>query len=1243
MSKLFETVQPNVVNAPILFVGCGGKGSQIIRGVADRALHDDNSMLRFVCMDTDVNDILNVDKGANVRAVQTSSTATIETYLKNDKIAKEYWFPENKMLDPKPVSEGAGQVRAISRLALNATIKEGKIVELYNAIDELFLKDGGKFKQAIKVTIASTAAGGTGSGIAMEVGMLIRHYINKNYPEAAVMIRGFFVMPGVMDTVIKTQSERDSIRANGYATIKEINAFMMKGSGFFDTVPELRRYKDLHISIPNATSGEEKLSCLPFDFCFLMDRTDSNSGNMITLDQYVDFASQAIYEQTIGPMNKASNSKEDNILKLCIRPETLGRCRFAGMGASKLIYPYDKIKKYISLNWTRAAIIGSSADKNLKDSEKEKLLKNSWLQYDVQFRQELMEYNENPSAGGEAPKIEKSYVNAMKQGKDESAGNNFTSGLWKKYLTPKVMNLFKQRGEVKREGGQKIKTILDYIKPDSSTQDVAKSYLATMINQVIDSLLVSSFPDFQTNRAIAQIPCSEEGNSHKDKYEAVESLEMMSKDDRVAEIATVFAKGVFSSKSPINKSGLGDYMLEKFISVDGNAMHPNAIRFMLYELYDVLKKCDKIFVKDMNSDDYESMLEVLKFGEGGNTGIDKFQVGGLKALGKENNLYEMCDACDKKGAYRGSDEGDNCEKFLTGYFQNVQKFYISVIGHNICQVAKPKVSALIEAYQDFFNSFDSKVPDIEKKQEDIVTSLEFKNGDYVYNLFNNEQYLSHLSSAIDRPADTGEATNKLYAKIFESVRNNSYLNERRGINPFNYEAPEDIFDDVIVKYYEDMVENNAHAINVQNVLQAIKLEFNIKNSLEVSQVNESMKEKKQRDLATPENLRKYIQSLINKCENLASPGIKKNTQDEAREVRAIACSASMEDGAGIRINDYLDTATKTDTVSAYELHFFRSVYNITPTQLSKLAAPSSDEIEDQFALSSEGELDLPSTGDYFRIYQKYMDTIGPDSRSSAVITPHIDQRWNAISVMPELDMDYQRKLMSKIHKSLIYGFVYDRIKMRKISDENPNQKVYAYLDNEEIKQEMIVSNGTRCDELYEVLDSLYYDRKAVSTIRDFVNDVRVKIREKGCKNIDESDFFNYLSKLTRKKVLNLPDDYKDETISLFEIVLMYCNSLPAQDKDESEMRIMINSIIEILQAEIASFTNNEDTIMSRTADVLFEQYCLFVENFKKNKEILRVGLFSEDIVETAQSSIIRYLKEKDLLSYVDKVRDISIN
>lgn len=1243
MGKLIETVQANSVNAPVLFVGCGGIGSKIIKGVADRALHDDNTLLRFVCMDTDVNDIINVDKGANVRSVTTSSTATIETYLKNDKIAKNYWFPENKMLDSKSVSEGAGQVRAISRLALNATIKEGRIIELYNAIDELFLKDGGKFKQAIKVMIASTVAGGTGSGIAMEVGMLIRHYINKNYPEAAVMIRGFMVMPGVMDTVIDTQSERDSIRSNGYATIKEINAFMMKGSGFFDTVPELRRYKDLSISIPSATSGEEKLSNLPFDFCFLMDRTDSNSGNMISLSQYINFASQAIYEQTIGPMNKASNSKEDNVLKLCIRPETLGRCRFAGMGASKMVYPYEKIKEYIALNWTRAAIIGSSADKNLTDKQREELLKNSWLQYDIQFRQELKEYNENPSASGEAPTIEKSYVNAMKQGKDESAGNNFTANIWLRDLTPKVMSLYKQTGPVKREGGPKIKTALDYIKPDSSTQAVAQSYLATMIKEVMETRLVMSFPDYPSNRSIAQLPCSAEGASHKDKYDAVESIEILSKDSRVAEIASVFAKGVFASKSPLAKQGLGDFMLEKYITVNNKAMHPNAIRFMLYELYDVLKKCDEIFIKDMNGDEYENMLEVIKFGEGGKSGIDKFQVAGLKAMHKEANLDEMCVACDKKGVFRGTTEGDSCEKFLTGYYQNVEKYIISVIGHNICTVAMPKVSALINAFQDFFNSFDSKVPDIEKKKEDIVTALEFKNGDYVYNLFNNEKILNFLCANVDRPADTGEATNALYAKIFESVRENSFIKEKQSVNPFGYEAPEDVFDDVIVKYYEKMVEDNVEAINVQNILQAIKLEFNINNSLEVEETSPNCKEKKQKEISTPENLAKYIRNTISKCENLASPGIKKNTQDEARTVKASTCSSSLMDGAGIRINDYLPEATRSETVSAYELRFFRSVYNITPTQLSKLAAPSTEEIQDQFALSSEGELDLPSAGDYFRVYQKYMDTIGPDSKTSAVITPHVDQRWNAISVLPELDMDYQKKVMSKIQKAMLYGFIYKRIVMKPISDdssdENTDEKIYRYLDADEYKQDLVVSNGTRCDMLYEVLDALYFDRKAVSILRDFVNEIRIKTKEIGCKNINESTFFKELDKLTRKRVINLPEKEKDEKISLFEVVLMYCNSLPAQNKDVSEMRIMIKSVIEMIHDEIALFTNNPETVMSRSAEALLAQFNLFVDNYKKNQKTLRVGNFSDDVVETAQGTLIRYFKDQDLMKYVEKIQD----
>ena len=98
-------------------------------------------------MDTNVNDLTNVAASdAKIYYVQTSTTQTVGDYLNYDQDALQNWFPKNAVIYDKTVSEGAGQVRAISRLALNASIKTGKIMPLYNAIDDLFRKDGKAMK-----------------------------------------------------------------------------------------------------------------------------------------------------------------------------------------------------------------------------------------------------------------------------------------------------------------------------------------------------------------------------------------------------------------------------------------------------------------------------------------------------------------------------------------------------------------------------------------------------------------------------------------------------------------------------------------------------------------------------------------------------------------------------------------------------------------------------------------------------------------------------------------------------------------------------------------------------------------------------------------------------------------------------------------------------------------------------------------------------------------------------------------
>lgn len=1214
-----EKLQANQVNAPVIFIGEGGTGSKIIKGVADRCIHDDTSNVRFVILDTDANDLISVNKGAEIIAIQTSSTSCVEDYLKNDKDAKNNWFPENKMMDSKAVSEGAGQVRAISRLALNDVIKTGKIQKLYSAIDDLFLKDGGDFKQSIRVVIASTVAGGTGSGIAMETGMLIRHYVKKNYPQSAVMIRGFLVMPGVMDTVITSQSERNSLRCNGYATIKEINAFMMKGSGFFDTVPELNRYKDLHMTIPNASSGDENISGLPFDFCFLMDRTDSNAGNMTTLPQYIDYASQSLYEQNIGPMRTKAASVEDNILKLCIDPEKMGRCRFAGAGASVLEYPRDDVRDYIALNWARSSIIGSSSDDKLTDDERKAILESSWLQFDAKFKSEYKAWEENPSSSSRnEPTLPDVYMSTIEAGRDSKNGNDFTAMLWDKFLNDKLDCLGDNDGE---------KTI----------GKVADRYIDSLVEGVINAQLEMEF-GFMANNTFSMAKRNAPQEGYERRYNAISSIESGAASPRFTDIVRAFAKEVFNSKASANKEDLGEYMLERFLSSRGRIMHPNAARYLLYKLQEAIERRQKEAQKMIN--DFTVQRDTLtqsSYDEDGNND-KKFEV--ALNRGKEGDLQEMCAACDKLKKLDNAvdSSGERCNNALNKYYAKAEKYFRGVIVNQICDVARPTVYNLLKSYENFYSTFTSKIPSIERKKEDIVTKLAFNNGDCVRYILGKREYLDRLSASVGRPSESGEEASKLYAKIFESLRNNAYIEARRNVNPFGYEGKKDIFDDIIIEYYKDRVDESCDVINVRSVLHAAKLEYEIKASIELEGINDEKKDEKAAEMYRDSAVTRYVNDLIKICRNLASPGIKKKDNEEDREVNLVACNDSIEDGEGIRVASFIPDAIKSASVSKNRLCFYRAVYNIMPTQLAKLSAPEYDDDKDEFSNSAENEYDKTSAGDYFKIYQGYMDKIGPDSKTSAIITPHVDKRWNAISTMPELDMDYQKRLMRKIHKAMIYGFVYDRIRLYRTSDQNPDEKVYKYLSANNDTIELVVSNQTKCDVLYETLDALYFDRLAVATIRNYVNKIRQKNEDKGYRSYEDIEFFRSIKNLKFKRFINNKElNTSDDRVSMFTIALMYCNSLPVQNKDLSELKTMVEAIIEMIHSEMMICAAGKDTLLGSVSEIIVDQFNTLMDNYNKHSNILRCGMFSDQVCEAIYNSICAYFERKDMDIYKDKL------
>src|SRR5690606_28060613 len=208
-------------------------GSKIVEKVAQKVRESENGQsdrIAFVVFDTDINDLGRIrQESPEIYTVQTSTRNTVGEYLGINTNARDNWFPVNEMMNRKTLTEGAAQVRAISRLAFDTTLKSGNLTPLHRAIDQLFQIDKDQEEQSLRVIVVSTLAGGTGSGIILSVGMYLSSYLKAKFPKAKAITRGFFIQPDVFYQVIPGAEEQQNLQVNAYAAVRELDAFLMKG------------------------------------------------------------------------------------------------------------------------------------------------------------------------------------------------------------------------------------------------------------------------------------------------------------------------------------------------------------------------------------------------------------------------------------------------------------------------------------------------------------------------------------------------------------------------------------------------------------------------------------------------------------------------------------------------------------------------------------------------------------------------------------------------------------------------------------------------------------------------------------------------------------------------------------------------------------------------------------------------------------------------------------------------------
>ena len=269
MFALEEESMNGISFRPTLVVGLGGSGYGVLlrlKSQIQAAFGKIPSCVSFLSIDTTEPEessiptadgtAMSLDQGSERYIVQLANTTG---YIDDPHIAR--WWPGD--LPKTAISAGATQVRARGRLSLFADFSEisGRLREKIDRITDIrtarrMVAEGFQTsdRNGVEVYIISSLAGGTGSGMVLDVAFIVRSMIDE-----ISRISGVLLLPRIFD-----RQAPSIVRANSYGALKEIEFFMkIKGR---------ERYE---VDYGNARI---EVKAPPFDWLYLIDNVNGGNG-----------------------------------------------------------------------------------------------------------------------------------------------------------------------------------------------------------------------------------------------------------------------------------------------------------------------------------------------------------------------------------------------------------------------------------------------------------------------------------------------------------------------------------------------------------------------------------------------------------------------------------------------------------------------------------------------------------------------------------------------------------------------------------------------------------------------------------------------------------------------------------------------------------------------------------------------------------------------------------------------------
>jgi hypothetical protein len=393
---------------PTLVVGLGGVGSEVVAN-AYRRLKSQTEIpehVVFHVLDTDTNTLNDLDGLGDSEETFTQLGGGRVHRISDFRRAfegTEKWFPYGRVVNSKDTRNGAGQIRAISRLTtLELFSRPGANAGLARAVQRLrAIQARGNKNIMPRVIVVCSLAGGTGSGSFIQIALHLRELIAGRTQDSAdsVTVRGFFLLPDAM--IMEGQgniatSQHDPMRANALACIKELEAIRSFASASLASKIELEY----------SVGGRRRpVEVNPYNAIYLFDLENMKGEGLTKKEHYVEMMSHALHLSLFSPMGDKQLSKEDNRIRDLL--DTDGRNIYGSAAVAEIRYPLDDLADYMARRWA------------LEE------LSEIWLKPDDHVEKLQAEYERDLAQGGMPAEIDPgaSYQAFIKQENDDEGGS----------------------------------------------------------------------------------------------------------------------------------------------------------------------------------------------------------------------------------------------------------------------------------------------------------------------------------------------------------------------------------------------------------------------------------------------------------------------------------------------------------------------------------------------------------------------------------------------------------------------------------------------------------------------------------------------------------------------------------------------------------------------------------------------------------------------------------------------------